>query len=72
MIHFIKEAFQVDVHDVCIPLVNILLCLQYCLMGVSIGPETVTVFFELLFELNGDDLRNCLLQQPVGYCWNAQ
>lgn len=47
MIHFIEEAFQVNIYNVVVPRMNVLLCLLYHLVGISIWEKAVAVFFEL-------------------------
>lgn len=72
MIYFIKEAFQVYIHDMLIAIIDIGLCLHHALLGIFIWPESIAKICELRFKQRRDSLCNTLLQPPVHYCWNAQ
>ena len=50
MTDLIEEAFQININNVLITIVDIFQCLQDCLMGVAIGAKTITVRLEVRLE----------------------
>lgn len=71
MINFIEEVFEVYVHNSIIAFMDILLCLYYSLMCITIWTKAIAVFTELQFECRTDYLTDGLLQQAINYGWNA-
>ena len=72
MIDFIKEAFQVDVYDILIAVVDVFQCLCYRLVGVAVGTKTVAVLAERRVPLLLQGLQNRLLDESIQHRRDAK
>ena len=72
MLYFIKEPFQVYIHNILIAIIDVFQGLCDRLMEVFTRPEAIALRFEIKFEFGRQLLANCLLKPSVHYCWDSQ
>ena len=72
MVNFIEEAFQVNIYNVLITAVDVVLCFEYCLLGIFVRTETITVILKIYLEQIGQHLPYGLLEHPLDHGRHAQ
>ena len=68
----IEEFLEVDIHDICISILEVFKQFYDCLLGSSSRSKPIAMLTEMRLDYWRQYLYDCLFNDAVDHCWNSK